>query len=481
DTEDNYHFSIVGLEYAQKEYIASQPWAQACWDIVTDADAPWDNVFRVRVTWDEVERWGVHAKAIFDRFGLWSRAPYKARYDSAFEDTLSKLQARYYGAASAHGMPLTVIAQQGAERYVLQSMTANITFISDTINAYIFQPQFFGYMTLFGLFFASVSAILSHEHYKRKIAEYGTLRSLGMKRRDLTLIHVLHTVLASIASIPIAVPLTYGAVKGYLMLMQPLLTKDAVYMTLVDTPPLIMIVMICIFMTCLSGVGAFAVCLLYRKASTMELLRGAGTVDVSFVPQTSSAFELCPSTAIYNRLYLLRTRKTQLLGIAVIAMMMPLPLMYLESLTEDLFSLAYTDILVSFCYNLFQALFIFITALTVTTISSFGTCCDRHREFAVLRTLGMTRARLTAMIRTQDSIRAAVVSVLALLLFLVLSDTRLQSSAVREPLPMSSLEYAAKSILNLLGAMLFVYPSVFSGTALSMRRFHRGSIIDALR
>ena len=482
DHEDNYHFTVKNLSYAEKDEIANQPWVQACYEILEyddDGNLIRDD-FRIRVTWDEVLYWGDHAWEIFDAYDLWDDKAYRSNYEYYYNEILGKLQKRYYNAEVVNGQPIEYSAELATKREILLD-TRNSIFISDTLNSYTFQPEFFANLTVFGMFLAAVMAILSSERYKRQMREYGTLRALGLRRRQLIALHCTHTALSSICAIPLAAGFTWGIVELYLRIMGDLVHADPAAMTLTASIPIAIIGWCSLWMTVLSTVGSFLVCLLYRKMPVMSLLRGEGTYQVSFVSKTSPAFEECPDTAAYNRLYLVRTRKSQIFSIIVIAIMMPLPLMYMGFLTEDLFELQYTDALVTFLYNLFQAIFIFMTSVTVTILASAGMTNERHTEFGIFRALGITRKRLYDMVHAQSALRAVIVAVFAVVIFASISNARLQSSAVTAPMDETLTVFFVKCILDLIGTAVFVFPSVFGGVRLSLRRFFRRPIIDTLR
>ena len=482
DNEDNYHFTVQNLSYAEKDEIANQPWVQAYYEILEyDDDGNLiRDYFRIRVTWDEVLYWGDHAWDIFDAYDLWDDKAYRSKYEYYYGEIMEKLQKRYYNAEVVNGQPITYSAELATKREILLGIRNSI-FISDTINSYTFQPEFFGNLTIFGMFLAAVMAILSSERYKRQMREYGTLRALGLKRRHLMLLHCMHTILSTVTAIPLAAGFTWGIVELYLRIMGDLVHADPAAMTLTASIPIEIIGWCSLWMTVLSTVGSFIVCLLYRKHPVMGLLRGEGTFQVSFVSKTSPAFEECPDTAVYNRLYLVRTRRSQIFAVAVIAIMMPLPLMYMGFLIDDVFDLQYSDALVTFLYNLFQAIFIFITSVTVTVLASAGMTDERHAEFGIFRALGITRKRLSAMVNAQSALRAVIVAVLAVVIFVIVTDSRLQSSAVTAPIEDPLSVFFAKCLLDLIGTAIFVFPSVFGGVRLSLSRFFARPIIDALR
>ena len=482
DHEDNYHFTVKNLSYAEKDEIANQPWVQACYEILEyddDGNLIRDD-FRIRVTWDEVLYWGDHAWEIFDAYDLWDDKAYRSNYEYYYNEILGKLQKRYYNAEVVNGQPIEYSAELATKREILLD-TRNSIFISDTLNSYTFQPEFFANLTVFGMFLAAVMAILSSERYKRQMREYGTLRALGLRRRQLIALHCTHTALSSICAIPLAADFTWGIVELYLLILGDLVHADPAAMTLTASIPFSVIGWCSLWMTVLSTVGSFIVCLLYRKMPVMSLLRGEGTYQVSFVSKTSPAFEECPDTAAYNRLYLVRTRKSQIFSIIIIAIMMPLPLMYMGFLIDDVFELQYTDALVTFLYNLFQAIFIFMTSVTVTILASAGMTNERHTEFGIFRALGITRKRLYDMVHAQSALRAVIVAVFAVVIFVIVTDRRVQSSAVTAPMEDSLPVFLGKCLLDLIGTAVFVFPSVFGGVRLSLRRFFRRPIIDALR
>ncbi|MBQ7298264.1 MAG: hypothetical protein IJW77_00300 [Clostridia bacterium] len=482
DHDQNYHFVVKNLSYSAKNEIANQPWAQACYEILEyddDGNLIRDD-FRIRVTWDEVWRWGDRAWEIFDKYDMWDNRAYRSAYEYNYDYILEKLQKRYYNAEVVNGQPITTSAELATKREIVLKC-GNTAFISDTINSYTFQPEFFGNLTVFGMFLAAVMAILSSERYKRQMREYGTLRALGLRRRQLIALHCTHTALSSVCAIPLAAGFTWGIVDLYLRLMGDLVHADPAAMTLTESIPLPIIGWCSLWMTVLSTVGSLVVCLLYRKFPVIVLLRGEGTFQVSFVSKTSPAFEDSPDLSVYNRLYLLRTRKSQIFSVAVIAIMMPLPLMYMGFLIDDVFELQYTDALVSFLYNLFQAIFIFITSVTVTVLASAGMTDERHAEFGIFRALGIKRKRLSDAVNAQSALRAIIVAVFAVVIFVIVTDSRLQSSAVTAPMEDTLPVFLAKCLLDLIGTAVFVFPSVFGGVRLSLRRFFRRPIIDALR
>lgn len=131
DQEYNYHFAVQNLSYAEKNDIANQPWAQACYEIVEyddDGNLLYD-YFRIRVTWDEVTRWGVHAREIFDKYDMWHDSAYRTRYESSYNFILGQLQKRYYGADTVNGTPITTLAEQGAKREILQWICSDDLYI----------------------------------------------------------------------------------------------------------------------------------------------------------------------------------------------------------------------------------------------------------------------------------------------------------------------------------------------------------------
>ena len=61
--------------------------------------------------------------------------------------------------------------------------------------------------------------ILITEYYKRLMPEFGTLRSLGMKNRYITVINCTINILSSLAAIPLGSLVSLGAVKLYTLLL----------------------------------------------------------------------------------------------------------------------------------------------------------------------------------------------------------------------------------------------------------------------
>ena len=106
---------------------------------------------------------------------------------------------------------------------------------------------------------------------------------------------------------------------------------------------------------------------------------------------------------------------------------------------------------------------------------------ERHAEFGIFRALGLTRKRLSDAVNAQSALRAIIVAIFAVVIFVIVTDSRLQSSAVTAPMEDTLPVFLAKCLLDLIGTAVFVFPSVFGGVRLSLRRFFRRPIIDALR
>ncbi len=482
ETEDNYHFTIEGLTDGQKQAVVEEPWVQVCYEELSyrEDGSLSQNLFHVRVVWDEIPKWSAHAIDLFDRLELWDTEPYSGRYKSYYNDVFNNVTKKNYGATEVAGIPVTTLAHKGAKSGIMSQVAANTPYINDTLNSYIVQPSFFAYLTLFSLFFAAAIAILSSERYKRNLREYGTLRALGLTEGQVATMHTTETLLATLFAIPPAVAIAYYGVKLYIRLTASMVTDD-VYLTLLDTPPVAVVLWVALFLTIASVLGSVAICMIHRRDPVMAQLRGEGAYQVSFVSKTSSAFEAAPGFADYNRLYVIRTRRTRILSAAVIVIMLPLPMFYLSMLAKSLLGLPASGQVVEALYLCFQSLFIFITAITVTVCSSAGAANERHREFGILRALGMTRRNINGVARSLATVEGVIISLLAVVLFAFLSDARLQSTALRVSTGKSMGELLILGLAAFLSAAVFVFPSVFGGLSLSLFRFHRRSVIHSLR
>ena len=486
DNEQNYHFYIRGLTDSEKRYVASQPWVQAWYDIdITGPDGKLiDSTFRVRVIWPEVVRVSKHAWEIFDELNLWSREEYKTTYDSYYKDKLNGIIADYHGAPAesrlSTGYTIAETAMiQAKHKLLMSSKVKNVSFCQLSIDSYIIRPEFFAMMMMFALFLGSAMMILMSESYKRLTREFGTLRALGMKKRQIAYIFCAQNLFSSLAAIPLGAAASILVVKLYTAIYSGRLDAENVYLTLLDSIPVSVILIMSALMTIASLAGCIAVCVLNRNLELMSMLSGATGIRVSFVAKTSPRFERAKSARIYNRLRLGRTKRSFILSVLVIVIMLPLPLSYLLLMITPEFGAAAPE--GEFAYYLFQTIILYLTSMIVIYVSSRSGADERAGEYGILRSMGMKKRGLRNMIFHPYILQILFTCIPSVLLFLKLSDTTQRTSALPGAARWTPVGFISTLLFDSAGVILLIAPPLFLGAALALRRFGRRSTIENIR
>ncbi|MCI8388309.1 MAG: ABC transporter permease [Clostridiales bacterium] len=480
DNEDNYHFSIYDLRESEKEYIKRQPWVQAWYD-----KYHYDkygnvtyNYFCVRVTWDEVLRMTRHAYDIFDEFDIWSRKNYADNYERLYAYYLKMIQNEWAGAPESTLLPTGYTigwhAANSAKIDLLMDRVKNRSFCSLTVNSYIIRPEFLLMMTLFEMFLGSAMMILTAERYKSLLREFGSLRSLGMKKKQIIAINCFDNLLISIASIPVGTIAAILIVKLYSLISRDLLKADSTYRTLLDSIPVPVIVFVSILMTIVSLIGCLLVCYFNRNRDIMDMLRGADDYKVSFVAKTSTRFERAKSSSIYSRLHLSRTRISFILSVAVMVIMLPLPYYYIMQSVFSTLPGSTQEMLAEGYYYIFQAVIIFITSMIVIYISTRSNADDRHHELGIMRSLGMKKRTVRSMVFTPLIVQILLIVPLSVLIFSELNSVTYTVPGTEPP-------EIGVIITAALALFMLVIPPIVLGGALSLHTFNRRSIMDGIR
>lgn len=484
ESPTSYHFHIRCVDDFDtvRGYIKKQPWVQAWYeeDIHDYYDEEYKYTeFRVRVDWEHVLVSSKLAWEMFDELDLWNSTYYAENYEHQYNDSLAKLKTSTLNAPYVDGVPIEQAAVGYAKSIFIDRNTRNSGFCRLTINNYVIRPEFAMYMSMFSLFLGSTMAILFSEQYRSDMKEFGSLRALGLKKWQLAAINCIENLTVSLVSVPIATLFSFTFVKLYVKATS-VLDTSSVYMTLTDNVPLGAMIIVSLMLTVVSLLGCFAVCMFYRERTVMDMLRGIETLRVSFVSKTSPRFDKATSLGIYDLLYLIRTRTSQILGALVIAFMMPLPLMFIWVVIGLIGTSINSGSLISVIYHAVQAVMISVTAMTVTFVSLRSAADSRSREFAALRALGTPKRRILRTAYTIPFIQTAVILVIAAAAYVNMSDSSMTVSSLPRPNVDPTVQ-AAKLTVSALGTSLLVFPPMLVGVYASLRRFFKRSTIENLR
>ncbi|MBQ8508854.1 MAG: ABC transporter permease [Clostridia bacterium] len=472
DHEENYHFRLYNLTEREKKQIAARPWVQATYEIWRDTTRhpSYACEFRVRVRWDYLWEYGELALSLMNEYDIWEREPYLSQYGSTYD---SVYRSMAYGSLSRGSGAMTreELAESSTKLKIFSDSVKNLSFVSDTITTFAIRPEFMAYLSMLSLFLGATMAIILNENYRRDLPEYGALRALGMRRNQILAINLIESAILSIIAVPLSTLLTVVIVKLYNRFTAGMNT-DGVYYTLLDSIPMGEIVILSLLMTVTSLIGTLAVALIYRNRPVMEMMRGSGAYQVSWVAKTSPKFEKSPDCRVYNRLYITRTRRSFALRTAVVAIMLPLPIYYFSAIVNLLGEggLALT-------YHLLQALILLATSVTVIYVSSRGDTDLRGTEFAIFRALGMSKKGVRRIASPAVWLQAAIACAASILLYIELSDTTQGISSLPVPRHLT----LAAVIMPLPAIAALVLPPLIGGMRASLRHIFKRSIIENIR
>ena len=483
DNERNYHLKFREVTAAERAYIVTQPWVQAYYDV--DVENHYGEYqyyeLRVRVDWDNVLRVNALARQMFDDLDLWHSEYYADNYARYEKQVRQSMQMSWKPwETERNGMTFDQWLVQNTKASFIRNVPENSWFCRLTVDSYIMRPEFAMYMGLFACFLGSVTAILFSEQYRANLSEYGTMRACGMKKKQIIFINCIETAIINLAAIPAAF-----AVTGIIVLLYNLCTRwlndGTVWLTMGDYLPLGAMAIVSAMQLAVSLAGCLGICMLHRNMPVMSLLRGIEAQRVSFVSKTSPRFERAGSLAVYDRLYLTRTRETFALNALILALMLPLPIYYLH-LAVSMFGQDLTagELLIGI-YHMVQAVLLIATSVTVTFVATHQSCEGRTHEFAVMRALGCKRRRITVSAYVQAVMQAVITAALATAFFLYLSDTNQHISSLPTGQVITIGALLAKIAVCVLGAAALIVPPGFGGIAAALRRFFKRSTIVNLR
>ncbi len=484
EREYNYHFYFYNLRPEDKEYLNAQPWVLTTYDVYSDSEhsknTVYENSFRVRVTWENNARAATLARDFLTESGLLEREPYATQYENAYKSNYANLTENWTPTPT---LTVETMARNNTITSMLDEYILNNSYMRSVINGYAMQSGFLLRLFLLMLFLGGAILILTLESYRENFREYGTLRALGYRNRQLLTVNLCKNLLVNLTAIPTAAATTWGAVRLYYGIIAPYREQvDSVYFTVADFIPLPMLLFLALCLLAASLTGTVIVYAMHRSKSLMSYLRAEDAFAVSFVSKTSPRFESARRILAYCRLYAVRARGTLARFTAVTAVMMPLPMFYLVSGLNVLGEMDSDAGKVGAIYIAFQAIAVLITTLCVTHAASRMLAASRASELGVIRALGGSKST----IRQTTYPIAAMQFFAVLALSLWLSGTI--TGAFATNITVASRENAktiaeivSSGLLGVCTAVCFVLPSAFSGLIAFLIGFFRRPIIAAIR
>lgn len=479
DNEHNYHFRLCNLTEQLKNYIRNEPWVQATYDHYTYSpvdDSLLYNDFRVRVTWDEVLYSSKHAKELLDKFDLWSTPYYEPLIEAGYNKQLAQIMEDNVLVSPNDRIKTGETASEAALRaakqiFVMSHYCKNQSFCRKTINSYIIRPEFFNLMSLIALFLSAAIVILQTENYHHRSREFGSLRTLGMKKRHIVYICSIESLLTSLAAIPFGTIAALIFVKLYIALFGDLMERNDVYMTLLDNIPISVIVFVSILLTLFSLLACIFVAVTNRNRDIVDLIRGQIDLTVSFVAKTSGRFENAKNALIYSSMYTKRTKKNFILSLIIVIIMLPLPLGFTLLTSELIFRNNSGAIPLESIYYGFQTLMLMITSASVIFTSTKSSTDRRRHEIGVFRSLGLRRSPIRQIIARPLVWKIILAGVPATIILYSLSNLMVRDFG----------RFVLLTLLYALVSMLIITPPIFAAMGASLRRTFKMSAVEDLR
>lgn len=373
------------------------------------------------------------------------------------------------------------MATNGAQNETITTMVMNRYYIRQVQNSYWMQPKFFMILVLFTSFLSAATTVLTLETYRSKFCDFGTLRALGMRRRDIFFVNWITSAIVTLIAIPVAIGVCFGAVQLYKCIVAPFGAAADFTYTIDRFIPWGTLAVLAVFMILSALVGTTVVCMLYRTKTTLSLLRREGTFTVPFVSKTSPAFERSEGVGGYNRLYGRRARSMLLRYSAVTAVLLPLPMYYMFLTVTQLLTLDSASDQITLIYTVFQLVGVMITSMCVAVVAARMFTGSRVGEFAVMRALGADRRAIHQVAYSTAAWQTKVMLIFSLVLTWLMNGitatTYIDST--------EGAKSVSEILLLLLGyggsALLFIVPSVYGGLSTVLHRFFRRPIITAIR
>ncbi len=482
--EENYHFSFYNLTDADKEYIKKQPWTKETYDLYRSAQDPaYANTFRVRV---KEEYWGNAigcARQILISRNLLNRAPYKKIYSDDYQMQYKKLLERWYGMTVKNGVRIEDAAALNARNFVLLQYIQNTGYTMRTQNGYIMQPGFLSFLFVLALFLGASILILALEMYRSNFKEYGSLRALGLKKEQIFFINLWESLFINVLAIPLAAGATYGAVQLYFALTAKYTAMASdVYFTITNYIPLSVLSLLALYLIVTALGSTVLSCFMYRKKAVMSLLRGEDTFKIPFVAKTSTRFEDAWGIGAYGTLYGVRARATLVRFTLIVAIMLPLPTMYLLQGVGMLTMLDTPSRIVEAIYSAFQIAAVLITTLSVTYSASRMLAQSRAQELAIIRALGGSRKDVRRVTYPVAAAQAGAILLLSLFVNAAISKIFSTGNYIGSTEGAKAIsELVSIVIVYAVSTTFFVIPSAFSGLLTFLHGFFRRPIITSIR
>ncbi len=369
--------------------------------------------------------------------------------------------------------------------FKMYSDVYNYNYYVETTTPYIVRPSTLMIVGLFSLFLGSSVILLFHEKYERSVREYGTLRALGMRRRDIVIINLMETALVEVVSLIPAVGLSVAAFRGFSQLASDI-ESDVVYQY-VSNIPIGNIIVVFIAVTIGALAGSAITCALSYERSDIELINAQAQNSISFVEKTDPKIDRANSPGLYTRLYLVRMRKRQLLNAISIAVTLPLPLYFLTLAVQVVSEAAIDSI---------HSLFVIFIAAMLVLASSVLTCMTaayhimwRKREFSTFRLIGASKRMIFGLVIPEAIITSILCSLPGGITSFYTYDkiTFAEAPVVKSWVAVAGMQhYTMASALFLLffGAaaalVIIILPNLI-GTSFTLLRSLKASIIEAIR
>lgn len=479
DNEHNYHFHLCNLTEQQKSFIRNEPWVQVTYDHYTYSpvdDSLLYNDFRVRVTWDEVLYSSKFAKELLDKFDLWSTSYYEPLIQAGYNKQLEHIMEDNVLISPNERIKTGETASEAALRaakqiFVMSHYCKNQSFCRKTINSYIIRPEFFNLMSLIALFLSAAIVILQTDNYHHRSREFGTLRTLGMKKRHIICICSIESLLTSLAAIPFGTIAALLFVKLYIALFGDLMAQNDVYMTLLDNIPISVILFVSILLTLFSLLACIFVAVTNRNRDIIALIHGQIDLKVSFVAKTSGRFENAKNALIYSSMYTKRMKKGFILSLIILIIMLPLPLGFTLLTSELIFRSKNGTIPLESIYYGFQTLMLMITSASVIFASTKSSTDRRQHEIGVFRSLGLRRSPIRKIVAHPLVLKIILAGVPATIILYCFSNLMTHNFGI----------FIILTLFYAFISMLIITPPIFAAMSASLRRTFRMSAVEDLR
>lgn len=361
----------------------------------------------------------------------------------------------------------------------------NYTYYVATTTPYITRPSTLIIVALFSLFLGSSVILLFQEKYERSVREYGTLRALGMRRRDIVVINLMETALVELISLIPAVLLSLASFRVFSRLASDIETD--VTLQYVSNLPIGNIIAVFIAVTIGALAGSAITCALSYERSDIELINAQEQCSISFVEKTDPKLDRASSPRIYTRLYLVRMRKRQLLNAVSIAVTLPLPL-YFTTLAVE--TIGEAEILSDYSlFILFIAAMLILASAVLTCATAGYHIMWRKREFSTFRLIGASKRMIFGLVIPEAIITSILCSLPGGLTTFYIYDkiAFAEAPVIKTWIAVEGMQHytlAGALFLLLFGAtaalVIVILPNLI-GTSVMLLKSLKSNIIEAIR